>query len=43
MNCDSCNGPVEDDGTSLTECAAGRYATEGACDDCGGCICDGAC
>lgn len=44
-HCGSCGGGVEDDGSSTTECAAGRYGTDedGTCGDCGGCLCDGAC
>jgi len=44
-DCPTCSGPLDADGGSTTECAAGRFGTDddGCCEDCGGCYCDGAC
>lgn len=43
--CEDCSGGLDEDGTSTTECTAGRYGTddENCCSTCGGCLCDGAC
>lgn len=43
--CEDCSGDLDEDGTSTTECAAGRYGTDddNCCSTCGGCLCDGAC
>lgn len=44
-DCADCGGGLDEDGTSTTDCAAGRFGTDedGCCSTCGGCYCDGAC
>ncbi len=44
-HCPDCHGPIDIDGASDTQCAAGRYGTDNpnCCSTCGGCQCDGAC
>ncbi len=43
--CPDCHGPIDIDGVTDKQCAAGRRGTDNlnCCSTCGGCFCDGAC